>query len=310
MAFVDQLGANSGPPIRSGVYGQPSPTDNQDTLSLVNQLKDREMMDFKNKAEYMADLSIRQQQRMRSMFGPDSMGGQNLANRTTVDTGEAPGQPSPDSLSSSPLSKLNPQQRLDYGLKQQELGQKERFGQEALDVKSAQEKLNQQKSDQIHEQKVNELQQKHDKAISDLDLANRKLQANTTDHQAHIDFLKAKQDADEARHNLDSARRDKQLDETKRMDDAKIQDLQDKLKQAQHTSVKTKLDASDNEKTVETTRGDAAETVDVLGKDGKPYTIPKDKLNDMDSDGTPHWKQVGGGDQQPQTEDNNDATGS
>src|SRR5260370_12448799 len=65
--FMDNLGAN---PSGSGIYGQPKEDSEGDMLSVVNKLKDREMQDFQTKANFMSDLSLRQEARMRSLYDP------------------------------------------------------------------------------------------------------------------------------------------------------------------------------------------------------------------------------------------------
>src|SRR5258708_31244549 len=66
--FMDSLASNPS----GSIYGQPSQTSDQDVLNLVNQKKDREMRDFKEKSNFMSDLSLRQESRMRSLFPPES----------------------------------------------------------------------------------------------------------------------------------------------------------------------------------------------------------------------------------------------
>jgi len=79
--------------------------------------------------------------------------------------------------------------------------------------------------------------------------------------------------------------------------------MQKKLDQAGHTTT-TKKDAQGNMITTTTDKGGSGDTIQAIGKDGKTYNIPKDKMNDMDTDGTPHWKPVGGGDQTQPPEEN------
>src|SRR5579859_5946707 len=186
MTFMDSLAQNPNinPGVsNSGVYGMPGQTSDSDVLSLVNQLKDREMRDFKDKANFMSDLSLNQEQRMRNLWDPNKT---NLANRTTVQAGEAPGQPNPESLAMNPMPGMTTKDKLDYGLKQQELVQKGKFGQEALDVKSQQEKLNQQKSDQINAQKQADMQRKIEESNQKIELAQQKLQQAGDNAQAQL----------------------------------------------------------------------------------------------------------------------------
>src|SRR5713226_7367508 len=154
MTFMDSLAANSSNSPGSGVYGQPKIPDDQDTLFLVDRLKDREMRDFKDKTNFMSDLSLRQESRMRDLFAPEKKSPSDM----------------PVTMMQDPNS-MTGYQKGELGVRQQEVGQRqqglnlesqrlskqERLGQEALDVKTAQEKLNQQKSDQAHQQKLDEL---------------------------------------------------------------------------------------------------------------------------------------------------------
>src|ERR1700680_1543825 len=69
MTFMANLAANPS----GSVYGQPGP-ENQDALGIVNQLKDREMRDFQNKANFMSDLSLKQD-RLKQLFNPETASG-------------------------------------------------------------------------------------------------------------------------------------------------------------------------------------------------------------------------------------------
>ena len=66
-------------PSGSGsIYGQPGQQDDEGVLGVVQQLKDREMKDFRDKAQFMSDLSLRQEARMRELFDPSKQSQQGL----------------------------------------------------------------------------------------------------------------------------------------------------------------------------------------------------------------------------------------
>jgi hypothetical protein len=272
----------------SGVYGQPGAMTDDNALGIVSQLKDREMKDFKDKANFMSDLSLKQD-RMRRIFDtaePQNPQGPQNTQGMNVVLGKDP-------------NAMTGYEKGELGIRQQQLGQEGqkiaqsgKLGQESMDIRSQQEKLNQQKSDQANTAKMADLQRKVEESTAAMGLSHEKLKANIEDHASHVQFLKDKAAADLAKQALDHAQIDAKAAETKRMDDAKLADIQEKLKQSSKTKTTTELDPSGNKRTVTTEKG-SSNTVSVIGKDGKPYTIPKDKLNDMDADGTPHWKQQG-----------------
>lgn len=281
MGFLDNLAANPGG--GSGIYGQPPPQSDDAALNVVNHLKDREMRDFKEKSNFMADLSLKQE-RMRALFDPNN-------------SNNAQAPPQNVQLAQEPGA-INPLQKAELGIKQQgmnlesqKLGQQGRFSQEALDIKSNQEKLNQQKSDQINQNKKDDMQRKIDESGEKIRLATEALNSKNTSAEA---TLKAHQDlaaAVEERHKLEMAMKDHNFKTISDQHQQTIDSLKERLKQGSRT--KTTIEQGGEKRTTTTEKGDAADTVTVTGKDGKQYTIPKDKLNDMDADGTPHWQQPG-----------------
>lgn len=289
MSFMDNLAANPG---GSGVYGQPAPQTDNDVLSVVNKLKDREMTDFQRKANFMSDLSLRQEARQRMMFPPEQtpQGGQN----TII-------QPDPNQMSGYQKGELDLKQKQlgqDANIDSQKLAQQGKLGQESLDLKTAQEKLNQQKSDQVNAAKGADLQRKIDDSNNKLELANKALEAKT---QAGENTLQAHKDlaaATEERHKLEMENQKHEfqtkLDAQQRQFDITSGQHDQVIKNAGNTT-QTKTDSTGASITTTTRKGDAADNVNAVGKDGKTYSIPKDKLNDLDSDGTPHWKTTGGG---------------
>jgi hypothetical protein len=271
---MDSLASNPS----SGVFGQPKPQTDNDVLSVVNKLKDREMLDFRNKANFMSDLSLRQQFRQRQMFPPEQ------ASQNTVLA------PDPNQMSGYQKGELDlKQQQLgqDKSLDSQKLAQQGKLGQEALDVKTAQEKLNQQKSDQINTSKQADLQRKIDESNNKLDLANRALEAKT---QAGEDTLQAHKDlaaAVEERHNAEREITKHKMDVQDEQFKALRLEHDNLLKQNQNT-VQTKTDNTGASITTTTKKGDAVNapvknpdgTYTVTSPNGTKGVIPADKLGD------------------------------
>lgn len=285
MSFMENLANN---PKGSSIYGQPGMGNDEDTMSIVHRLKDRELSDFKDKANFMSDLSLKQE-RARSMYNSD---------HPQLNQNQEQNQPMNTVMGFDP-NRISAYERGELGLKQQGLGlesqriiQTGKLGQEGLDIKAQQEKLNQQKNDQINAQKQADMQRKIDDSEKKFAAIQAELERKT---KAGEDTLQLHKDAAEAvkeRHQLEMDRmkhdiqlKDDQFNELKKQHD-------EVLKQRGRTKTTTELNADGTKKTTTTERGDASDTVNVIGKDGKSYTIPKDKLNDMDADGTPHWKPV------------------
>src|SRR5271167_3480562 len=113
MSFMQSLAAN--PSGSAGVYGQPSQPN--DTLALVNQIKDREKADFKDKANFMADLSLKQD-RLRRLYDP-----QQSQQMQQPQSNQSPGQQQ-DMLNkmdpSSAVNNPNALQKTELGIKQQQ----------------------------------------------------------------------------------------------------------------------------------------------------------------------------------------------
>jgi len=295
---MDSLAAN--PAGSSSISGMPAVQNNGNVLDIVNNLKDREMQDFKNKANFMSDLSIKQD-RLKSLFNPND--GWNPSASPSGQGGQGGQQPQqpqqmntvfrdPNALSGYEKGELGIRQQ-GLNLDQQKMAQAGKMGEQALGIKQQSEQLAQQKSDQINAQKTADMQRKIDEsgqkfaaAQAELD---RKTKAGEDTLQAHKDLAAAV----EERHKLELAQGQAKLDQK----DAEFQDLkkqhQTLMDQAANSTV-TKTDNQGNQITTKTSKGS---TVNAIGKDGNTYTIPADKLNDMDSDGTPHWKPVGGGGQ-------------
>lgn len=254
----------------SGVYGQPGPPDDQRSLSLVNAIKDREKADFKDKANFMADLSNKQD-RIRALFDPQQQ--QKQTNQQPINNQAAPPIRDPNAIGAVQKAQLG-------------------MGQQALDIKSSQEKLNQQKSDQIHQQKIDELTQKTNASSARVTQAQEALKQKGLDLDKTLAAHKELASAVEERHKLEMANKDAAFQRTSDQHQQTIDNLTEQLKQKGKPQTTTSTRSADG-MTKTTTKGAAPDTTDVIGKDGKPYTIPADKVNDLDADGTPHWSVPG-----------------
>src|SRR5271170_1324381 len=112
--FMNSLAANPG---NSGIYGQPGAADTDKTLAIVNKMKDREKADFKDKANFMADLSNKQD-RIRALYNPQQQ--QSPGNPQPINNAAAPPIRDPNALTAAQSGEL--------GIKQQQLNQQGRMG--------------------------------------------------------------------------------------------------------------------------------------------------------------------------------------
>lgn len=277
--FMDSLASSPG---NSGIYGQSGPASTEGMLGIVNQLKDREMKDFKDKATFMSDLSLKQE-RLRSLFDPEQSKQQQqpMQSRVAAD---------PNQMTGYEKGELGVRQQ-GMNLESQKLAQTGKLGQEALDIKGQQENLNKQKSDQINATKQADMQRKIDESSQKIELAQKALENKNNNAEQSLQAHKDMAAAVEERHKLEMSNMQSRFDTTSQQHQQTIDNLTNQLKQRGRSRTTTEINPNGTKKEVTTERGDAADSINVIGKDGKSYTIPKDKLNDMDSDGTPHWKQ-------------------
>src|SRR6266853_4468077 len=72
----------------SNIYGQPPIQNQPDALSLVNKIKDRQMQDFKDKANFMQDLGVKQeairQGKLRTIYNLNTDQGDQNQQQNTV----------------------------------------------------------------------------------------------------------------------------------------------------------------------------------------------------------------------------------
>lgn len=270
-------------PGGSGIYGQPGNQDSSgEALDLLNKVKDREMRDFKDKSQFMSDMSIKQD-RMRRHFDPmlgqappsenNQMNAQNPQGMNVVLGRD------PNAMTGYEKGQLGIRQQ-GVNLNRDRLASSNRLGEEKLGVEKDKQQLAEEKNTNIRDTKMADIERKTNEANSKLELAQKALEAKT---KAGEDTLQAHKDlaaAVEERHKLEMQQKDTQFNETKKMHEAQIKKMEEDAKRAENTETTTEVDASGNKKTVTTKKGDSAGTIQVTGKDGKPYMIPKDKLDD------------------------------
>jgi len=291
MSFMDRLATNpSG--SSGGIFGMPAPQNDSDTLSIVNRLKDREFEDYKNKARFDDERSLRQESRMRQLFDPNK--NTNSQPQVNNQAGIIPNILTPD-------QQVYQQQQLEQpklDMESKKLDSQSKFGQQGLAIKDAQEKLNQTKNTQINEDRDADRERKVNEANQKIALAQKALTDKDTNSAAQLQAHKDMAAAIEERHKLELENQkfdfNAKLTEQKRQFDETSGLHKQQIADAENSQTTTEVNPDGTKKTVTTKKGDAVAMIQVLGKDGKTYTIPKDKLDDKDADGTPHWKSIGG----------------
>jgi hypothetical protein len=296
--FMQSLASN---PSGGGIYGMPQQT-NTDVLGIVNNIKDREMNDFKNKASFMADLSLKQDRMKRIYDNMDVVG-----DKLQSDVSPRGQQPQTDqsgtinSVQKSMDDFLNPGQagmtgaqkgelsikQGQMGLEQQKIKQQGQIGEEALGIKQQKADLDQQKNDEINKNKQADLQRKIDDSQGKLELANQKLQQAGDNAAAVLQAHKDIAAAAEAFHKTTMEKQQSQFDQTHTQMQQKIDNLTQANKDKGNKKVTSTMSPDGQSKTTTTQTGSAAQTVQVQGKDGKTYTIPADKQDDWNQNHAP-----------------------
>ena len=248
------------------IAGQPGTPP--DPLDLVNKIKNREKQDFQDKANFMSDLSIKQD-RLRKIYGLDGSQQQQQQPQQQQDPGGA------NALHNA-MNRMDPSQapgaaqKAELGIRQQQantesqrVNQQGQMGQQAQDTRTKQEQLNQQKSDQIHQQKQAELQAKIDEAGGKLTQAQAALSAKNTNVEQQLQAHKDLAAAMEERHKLELAQKDHQFQQLSDQHQQVIDNLE-KSKNAPKTTTTT-ANPDGTQKTVNVQSGSGATEADPLG---------------------------------------------
>lgn len=289
MAFLDdlQLKQSGSQPSSSTYFGDPgrssmSPSDAANALMpFFHQVRNRDIEDFKTKASFANNLQLKQPQ-LQKTFNPSSSG--NLGTAAPQDVIYQPG-PS-DILRAKANAPIDPLDQAKLTLDRDKL--KSSNENIATDNALNEKKfgLDQQKNEQIHQNKEDDLQRKADDSNNRLKLAYDQLQAKQGDAAAQLAFHQAQTEAKKAADELKDAQHTAQLDELKRFHDAQIKDMQDKLDALQNTTTVTSLDEDNKTKVATTAKGSKAvkgTRVAVVGPDGKSGTISADEMGNLPS---------------------------
>jgi hypothetical protein len=303
MSFMSSLAAN--PSGSAGVYGQSSQSNPNDTLNLVNQIKNREMSDYKDKANFMADLSLKQD-RLRRLYDPQQP--QQMQPQQQQDQQGMLNRMDPSSAGNNP----NALQKAELGIKQQQantesqrVNQQGQMGQQALDIRDKQEQLNTKKEGDIKDSAAAKLQAKIDESVGKLTQAQESLQAKiqqgldtTKDHEAAMKAAKEFHDAS-------MASKQRELDDKESQFQELTRQHKELASQRGNKTTTTSVNPEGTQRTVNTRSGSAAQNViktnpdSTLHVSGGPktkdnpsgeYDIPPDKLD--------HWNQTYGGSDQ------------
>jgi hypothetical protein len=306
MSFVSNLAANPA----GGIAGQPAP---QDTLGIINNLKDREMRDFQNKAQFMSDLSIKQD-RLRKIYGldggpaqqkdfgspiPGGVNSQQATQQQPIQQSQRQGQ-DPNAMTGYEKGELDIKQK-GLGLEQAKLTQQGQLGDQALGIKQQAADLAQGKSDQINKVKTDEVEV----AKGKLALATKALEDKTLSTEKLVEAHKVAAKAAEDYHNkVQQQQRDefdaKQAQQQQEFS-ATLNMHKQGIKNAQNTKTTVTNSPDGSSRTTTKQTGDASKTVKLMGKDKKYYDIPADKVDE--------WNQNHAPDSAPQEDDSSTTSG-
>lgn len=272
MGFLDdlELTRNSNP---GGLYfGNPgteslSPSDAANALMpFYHQVKNRELEDFKAKANFANNLQLKQSQLQRT-FNPNGNadGSPNVVY-----------QPGPsDMLRAKGNAPIDPLDQAKLTLERDKLSSDklDKSTDNALNEKKF--GLDQQKNEQIHQNKEDDLQRKADDSNNRLKLAYDQLQAKQGDAAAQLAFHQAQQEAKKAADNLKDQQHKAELAENIRVHDAQIKKMQDDYDALKNSVTVTELNPEGTKKTTTTAKGTQAtkKRVAVVGPKGEKGTI-------------------------------------
>jgi len=281
MGFFDQLAANPG---NSGVYGSQNPErpDPMMALQIVNRLRDRDMNDFKEKQNFMSDLSQRQPN-MRQVFSP------------TINNGGGQNQPPMDTVLKDNTQPITPFQReglnIDkskLGLEGQKVAQSAKFGEERISADKAKQDLDTLKNKQIYDTKQADMQRKVEESQAKLELAQKTLEQKGQTAEGVSKFKDAQLEAIKAQRELDNNRHDAAAEEATRLHDAQIAAMQGKTENSNRSDITT-TSLSPDQQTKTVTKSKGSSRIKVIHPDGTPGTIDASEADKATKAG---WKVV------------------
>jgi hypothetical protein len=307
MGFMDNL-ANS--PGNSGIFGQPSPQSPDSVLSIVNQLKDRNMADFKDKATFMSNLSM-QQNRMQRIFDAQQQGPQNEQQGQQPQQGMNTVMKDPNAMTAHEKADIGIKQQ-GLSLEQQKMAQSGKLGQEQLDLKQQTEKLNQQKADQSHQAVIDKLT--FDKSVAESKAAHAEevLQNRNSNLEEKLAAQKAIADMNNTVHMLQLQIRDadnaRNNNTRMRGQDMQRENSLDRLNQLGNTETNVRINP-DGSRTTDIQRGGQV-GAPIRQPDGRyRVTLPNGKTGFIPGNMLDHYMQnYHNPQQQDNNQENNDAT--
>lgn len=229
-------------------YGDPGQqnTGIEDILPLFHAVRDRNMQDYKDKAAFDSDLAIRQEN-SRRVFDPNRAGtslstvGGGGGRTTNPDISMGLTAPNPE-IATNLKEDLTPQDKAKFGLEKSsqdiersKIAQQGKLGEEALGIKTAQEKLNQEKSENIHQTKLSQQELEHQRDMNNLGAKYDKMAADTSNVNNRLDFLHTQLEVTNNMHKRENDIRDA----TQKSNDALNQAKIDNLRKQYQDSVKS-----------------------------------------------------------------------
>lgn len=279
----------------AGYFGDPG-IDKEDPVQslmpILHAVRNRDLQDFTERGRITNDLAIRQE-RQRALFDPRNPGTPGTTNNL-VSTGINNANTNMNTVlkeDMSPQEKANLQlKKNDQSLEARKIAQTGKLGEERLGINKAQEQLNESKNTNIHEQKQADLQRKVDEADKKLKLSYDQLQQKTDSAEAHAQFNRDQMEATSARHELERAQKDREIQDLKDLHAAQIghlnQQVED-LRNPKSTEKTTEIENDKNgvpiKKTEKTTKGDSKAfdsntTYNMQDQSGKKWTVKHENL--------------------------------
>jgi len=198
---------------------------------------------------------------------------------------------------------MTPYQSANIALEREKLNQSSRFGEERLNQQQNQQSLNQQrleldqlKNRQIYETKISDMERKSEDAANNLRLAHQRLEQNQNDAAALMNYRNATIAAQDARHALELAQRDRDREDRERLNQARIDQINRDIEESGYTWEETTQ--SDNPDGSQTRRRiiqrgkapdnkfradtpGAGNSTRMMGPDGRIGWVPNDKVNEF-----------------------------
>jgi hypothetical protein len=268
MGFFDSLMQN---PTGSGIYGNTGPRNMSNDIGLAlsarKKVQDEEENRGYRQANFAADLSNRQN-RMNAIYGTNPMasGGPGSVTGITNPIGGL------NSIFKEDPDRITPQQREAFSIKREDLANDREkikattaLAGSRLGLDREKYDLDVQKNANIYETKNADLQRKHDEAQARLAQADKALTQRKNDADAQLNWHKAKAEADDARHKLEIAQRDRQIDDLSKYRDASLAEKAKSREQGAESTTTAERDSEGNVVKTKTKKGSEFNANDPFG---------------------------------------------